>query len=49
MIGTGTADQANLLALGDTIRALRRVGLEDDARRLAFEALLVQWPRSAGN
>lgn len=48
-IGPATADQANLLTLGDTIRALRRAGFEAEARRLAIEALLPLWPRSASN
>ena len=40
---------ANILALGDSIRALKRVGLEADARRMGLEALLPVWPRLAGN
>ncbi len=44
-IGPGTAAEANLIALGDTIRALRRAGHERDARALAFEALFAVWPR----
>ncbi len=40
---------ANSIALGDSIRALRRAGLEPDARRMALEALFAQWPRSAGS
>jgi hypothetical protein len=40
--------EANLLALGDAIRALKRIGLEADARQLALEALLAVWPRTAG-
>jgi hypothetical protein len=35
-----------VLALGDAVRALRRVGLEGDARRLALEALLPAWLRA---
>ena len=31
-----------MLALGDAVRALKRVGLEADARRLALEALLAR-------
>lgn len=42
--GTGAT---HLLGLGDTIRALKRVGLEDEARRLAFEALFGDWPRGS--
>lgn len=45
--GPAGADGANLLALGDSIRALRRIGLEAEARRLAYEALASVWPRLA--
>ena len=41
----GTA-KTHLLGLGETIRALKRVGLEKDARRLGFEALFTKWPRA---
>ena len=37
-----------MLALGDSIRALKLAGLEEDARRLGFEALFAAWPRGAG-
>lgn len=47
-IGPSLAENAHIIALGDTIRALRRAGLEPDARRLALEALLAGWPRQAG-
>jgi hypothetical protein len=43
------ADGVHLIALGDTIRALRRAGLDRDARALGVEALLAQWPRSGGS
>jgi hypothetical protein len=33
-----------LIALGDGLRALKRVGLDAEARRLAFEALYAHWP-----
>lgn len=46
-IGPGGADAANVIALGDVIRALRRAGLDADARRLSLEALFAQWPRGA--
>jgi hypothetical protein len=46
--GPDTPDVANLLTLGDTIRALRAAGLDSDARRLALEALLPNWPHKAG-
>ena len=35
---------AHLIALGDGIRALKRVGLDAEARRLALEALYAHWP-----
>ena len=48
-IGPNAADGAHMIALGDAIRALRRAGLEVDARRLALEAVLSGWPRMAAN
>jgi hypothetical protein len=48
-LGPNGPDGANLLALGDAIRALKRIGLEADARRLGLEALLPVWPRAAAN
>ena len=44
-LGPDGADGAHMIALGDSIRALKRAGLEADARRLGFEALLAGWPR----
>ena len=38
-----------MIALGDAIRALKRAGLEADARRLALEGLFTSWPRSVSN
>lgn len=35
---------ANLIALGDVVRALKRVGLDAEARRIGFEALYAIWP-----
>jgi len=40
----GPAD-ANLLALGDAVRALKRVGLDAEARRIGFEALYAHMPQ----
>ncbi len=48
-IGPNGAENAHMIALGDAIRALKRAGLEADARRLALEALLPSWPRTAVN
>lgn len=47
-LGPNGAEGANILALGDTVRALKRAGLEPDARRIAFEALFAFWPRVPG-
>jgi hypothetical protein len=44
VLGAKGPQGANLIALGDAIRALKRVGLEAEARRLGFEALYVHWP-----
>jgi hypothetical protein len=48
-LGSDGPEAANILALGDAIRALKRVRLEEDARRMGLEALLPVWPRLAGN
>ncbi|MCB1483778.1 MAG: hypothetical protein KDJ17_02670 [Hyphomicrobiaceae bacterium] len=48
-LGPSGAEGANMIALGDSIRALKRAGLEPDARRLGFEALFASWPRTAIN
>jgi hypothetical protein len=48
-LGPGGPDTANILALGDAIRALKRAGLEADARRIGLEALFAAWPRSTSN
>jgi hypothetical protein len=48
-LGPEGPDGANVLALGDSIRALKRTGLDTDARRLAMEALYGAWPRTSGN
>jgi hypothetical protein len=48
-LGPNGAEDANLIALGDSIRALKRAGLEADARRLGLEALLPSWPRQETN
>lgn len=46
-LGPDGAGAAHLLSLGDSIRALKRAGLERDAHRLALEALFDAWPRTA--
>jgi hypothetical protein len=48
-LGPDSAATANLISIGDTIRALKRAGLVEDARRLGLEALFDSWPRSAGD
>jgi hypothetical protein len=48
-LGPNGAADAHLIALGDSIRALKRAGLEPDARRLGLEALLASWPRLETN
>jgi hypothetical protein len=40
---------ANILSLGDAVRALKAVGLDADARGLGLEALVAVWPRQAHN
>jgi hypothetical protein len=46
-LGPGAAESTHIIALGEALRALKRVGHEGDARRLAFEALFASWPRLA--
>jgi hypothetical protein len=48
-LGPNGAEGANMIALGDSIRALKRAGLEGDARNLGFEALFASWPRAITN
>lgn len=48
-LGPKGAEGAHMIALGDSIRALRRAGLEADARALGFEALFAGWPRAISN
>ncbi len=48
-LGPNGAEGANMIALGDSIRALKRAGLEADARNLGFEALFASWPRAITN
>jgi hypothetical protein len=45
VLGPKGPGDANLLALGDAVRALKRAGLEQEARRVGFEALYARWPR----
>jgi hypothetical protein len=44
VLGPKGATGAHLIALGDALRALKRVGLDAEARRLGFEALYAHWP-----
>ena len=48
-LGPNGVEGAHMIALGDSIRALKRAGLEGDARRLGFEALFASWPRAIVN
>ena len=48
-LGPDGADRAHMIALGDSVRALRRAGLDADARRLALEAVFAGWPRAASH
>lgn len=48
-LGPAGSEGAHMIALGDSIRALKRASLEEDARRLALEALLGSWPRAMSN
>jgi hypothetical protein len=48
-LGPGGPAGANIIALGDAVRALKRIGLEADARGLALEALIAVWPRLVAN
>jgi len=48
-LGPNGAEGAHMIALGDSIRALKKAGLERDARRLGFEALFASWPRQIVN
>ena len=43
-LGPKGPPDAHLIALGDALRALKRVGLEVEARRIALEALVRHWP-----
>lgn len=47
-LAKGGPGGAHQLALGDALRALKKVGMEREARQLAFEALYPVWPRRAG-
>lgn len=47
-LAKGGPSGAHQLVVGDVIRALRKVGMEREARTLAFEALYPLWPRRAG-
>lgn len=48
-LGPNGSEGAHMIALGDSIRALRRAGLDADAQSLGFEALFASWPRAISN
>jgi hypothetical protein len=43
-LGPNGPQGTQLIALGDSLRALKRLGLDAEARRLALEALYPHWP-----
>ncbi len=49
VLGPDGPEGAHMIALGDAVRALRRVGLEVDARAVAFDALFGLWPRGSSS
>jgi hypothetical protein len=48
-LGGQGPEAAHMIALGDAVRALRRAGLEREARAVATEALLHLWPRGTSS
>lgn len=48
-LGPAGAEGAHMIALGDSIRALKRSGLESEARALGLEALFASWPRATSH
>jgi hypothetical protein len=46
-MGPASAADANLLTLGDVMRALKNAGLTREARTLGIEALIDTWPTAA--
>lgn len=48
-MGSNGAEGAHMIALGDSIRALKHAGLEAEARRVALEALFGAWPRATNS
>ena len=48
-VGPNGVENAHMIALGDSLRALKRADLEADARQLGFEALFASWPRALSN
>lgn len=45
-IGKDGPRGAHMIALGDSIRSLKRLGMEKEARLLGLEALFPEWPRA---
>ncbi len=48
-LGREGPEAAQMITLGDAIRALKRAGLEVEARQVAFEALFGIWPRASSS
>ena len=46
-VGPKGPEGAHVLALGDVVRALKRAGLDEEARLVVLEALIPLWPRLA--
>ncbi len=45
VLGPDGPQGAQLIGLGDALRALKRVGFDTEARRIGFEALYAHWPQ----
>lgn len=48
-VGAQGPEGAHMIALGDTIRAMRRAGFEREARAVATEAVFQLWPRGTSS
>ena len=47
-VGSNSADQIHLIALGDIVRALKKAGFKKSASHFGFEALYGIWPTGLG-
>jgi len=48
-LGRDGPQGAHIIALGDTIKAMSKAGMQDEARNIGLEALYSVWPRLASN